>query len=119
MKAVKWLLAIVLTFSATQSIAESCKVYNSKQALTCLTSLANETHGEGELPNSIGITRQKAGFLAFKALLNESGITGSKKKKVLKTLKKAAYVATVMVHFDEDEIHYYAINRGKKVTPKK
>ena len=81
-----------------------CKVKNYKDAIACIKKDSYKRYGEGEMPHSVGVTRYRKGKKAFQEL------TGKKSKRT--------YVGVVQVHYDEDQLMYYEINRGKRVSPK-
>ena len=86
------------------SYATTCNVKNYNDAIKCIKKDSYKQYGEGELKHSVGVTRLKKGKEAFRIL---TGVES-----------KATYVGIVEVHYDEDQILYYEIDRGQNVKPK-
>ena len=101
MKTIITLALITLSTSAFADV--TCTVRNHIDAIACIKEAALEVNGEGELDHSVGASRFAKSKEAFEA------ITGVK--------PTATYVGVVEVHYDEDEIMYYQVNRGENVTP--
>tara|TARA_Y100000590_G_scaffold291057_1_gene327748 strand:+ start:79721 stop:80095 length:375 start_codon:yes stop_codon:yes gene_type:complete len=81
----------------------TCDVFNHHDARACIEKAAYAVNGEGELPHSVGASRFRKSKKAFEKI---TGIVPSK-----------TYVGVVEVHYDEDELMYYQVARGKSVTP--
>ena len=88
---------------ASSAFAGTCNVKNYKDAIECITKDSYSRYTEGEIRHSVGVTRLEKGKLAFEK------ITGKK--------PTATYVGVVEVHYDEDQLLYYEINRGENVEP--
>jgi hypothetical protein len=80
-----------------------CSVKNYKDAIACIKKDSYKRYGEGEMPHSVGVTRYRKGKKAFQTL--------TKKK------SRRTYVGVAQVHYDEDQILYYEVNKGKRVSP--
>ncbi|MDA8792562.1 hypothetical protein N9N67_04915 [Bacteriovoracaceae bacterium] len=98
------LLTAVFSISTSTSFAKTvCKVKNYKQAIKCIKKDALKRYQTGEMPHSVGVTKKVKGKNIFKE------ITGKKPTK--------KYVGVVQVHYDEDQMLYYQIGKGRKVSP--
>ena len=104
----KALAILVLLFSVNSFAANCFNVYNSKQVYDCFMRVSDELHGTGELTNSIGVSRADRGFEALTKILNEQGKSAEGLK------EKYDYIGVAMIHFDEDEVHYYGVKRGAR-----
>ena len=77
---------------ASSAFAGTCNVKNYKDAIECITKDSYSRYTEGEIRQSVGVTRLEKGKLAFEK------ITGKK--------PTATYVGVVEVHYDEDQLLY-------------
>lgn len=98
------ILLLIGALFASSAYSETCDVDNYKDAIDCIKRDSNQRHGEGELPHSVGVTRLQEGKNAFRF------ITGS--------AANVTYVGVVEVHYDEDYLLYYEIERGQNVEPR-
>ena len=96
-------LSVIVALASMNIYATTCDVYDYMDAISCIEKDSYERHGEGEEKHSVGVTRFKKGKEAFKTM------TGKE--------TNAHYVGVVEVHYDEDLILYYEIEKGKNVAP--
>ncbi len=95
-----FLFALILSLGSS---VMACEVYNYKDAIECVKIDALERYDEGELPHSVGATKTEDGKIAF--------------QKITGIYSEYDYIAVVEVHYDEDQLLYYQINKGQSVEP--
>lgn len=95
-------LLLALGLVSTGAFAD-CDVHNYKDAIECIKADAYERYQEGEEEHSIGVTKFRKGKASFKKLTGKNATH--------------TYVGVVQVHYDEDQVLYYEINKGKNVAP--
>ena len=99
----KYFIALILVQFVLSAQAKTCKVENYKDAIKCIKADASKRYAEGELPHSAGVTSRDKGKDLFEL------ITGY--------LAPRYYVGVVQVHYDEDQLLYYTVNRGPRAKP--
>jgi len=90
----------------------ACKVTSAASAANCVRSLDIP---EGEEPNSVGATSVKRGIAALNRVVQGLGFVSE--AEVAKLLEGKSHLAVLNQHFDEDEIIYFAVPKGKKSVP--
>lgn len=96
--------ALILLVISLNSFAITCDVYNYKDAINCIKKHSYIEYSEGEMEHSIGASKTEESKKAFEVM------TGVK--------PKTTYVGVVEVHYDEDQLLYYEIERGTGISPK-